>query len=67
MITTGGNPDNPNDDNKLLIYGGGSTSYTTIRIDGSDYIFRPDTVTRYDNKIIGTQRINDIIVSQHIM
>lgn len=66
VVTTGGNPDNPNDDNKLLIYGGGSTSYTTIRIDGNNYEFSPDTVTRYDNKIIGTKRIGDIIVSQHI-
>lgn len=66
VVTTGGNPDNPNDDNKLLIYGGGSTSYTTIRIDGNNYEFSPDTVTRYDNKIIGTKRIGDVIVSQHI-
>ena len=66
VVTTGGNPDNPNDDNKLLIYGGGSTSYTTIRIDGNNYEFSPDTVTRYDKKIIGTKRIGDVIVSQHI-
>ena len=66
VVTTGGNPDNPNDDNKVLIFGGGSTSYTTIRIDGNNYVFTPDTVTRYDNKIIGTKRIGDVIVSQHI-
>lgn len=41
--TTGGNPDNPKDDNKRLLYGfpGGSTSYTTIRIDDSSYVYSP--------------------------
>lgn len=41
--TTGGNPDNPKDDNKRLLYGfsGGSTSYTTIRIDNSSYVYSP--------------------------
>ena len=39
--TTGGNPDNPKDDNKRLLYGfsGNSTSYTTIRIDNSSYVY----------------------------
>ena len=66
LFTTGGNPDDPNDDNKKLLYGDGGTSYTTIRIDGTNHIFSPDTVTRYENKIIGTKRYGDIIVSQHI-
>lgn len=41
--TTGGNPDNPKDDNKRLLYGfsGNSTSYTTIRIDDSSYVYSP--------------------------
>lgn len=66
VVTTGGNPDNPNDDNKVLIFDGGSTSYTTIRIDDTNYEFRPEMVTRYDNKIIGTKQIGDVIISQHI-
>lgn len=66
VFTTGGNPDTPSDNNKNLLFGTGSTSYTTVRIDGKDYRFSPDTVTRYDNKIIGTKRYDDIVVSQHI-
>ncbi|MBR0529677.1 MAG: VWA domain-containing protein [Ruminococcus sp.] len=39
--TTGGNPDNPKDDDKCMLYGysGNSTSYTTVRIDDSSYEF----------------------------
>lgn len=39
--TTGGNPNNLNDDNKKMIYGhpGGSTSYTTVRVDGTSYTY----------------------------
>ena len=39
--TTGGDPANPNDDNLPLIYGRPVpwTSYTTIRIDGQDWVF----------------------------
>lgn len=66
LFTTGGNPDNPNDDNQKLLYGTGSTSYTTVRINGMNYSFSPDIVTRYDNKIIGTKRYGELIVSQHI-
>ena len=66
LRTTGGNPDNPNDNDKKLIYGTGNTSYTTIRIDGVNHRFQPDSVTKYDNKIIGTKRYGEIIVSQHI-
>lgn len=66
LFTTGGNPENPNDDNKNLLFGSGGTSYTTIRINGVDHRFTPDTVKRYDNKIIGTKQYGDIVVSQHI-
>ena len=40
--TTGGNPDRSTDDNKILIYGhpGGSTSYTTVRVNGTSYIYQ---------------------------
>lgn len=39
--TTGGNPNNNNDDNKRMIYGhpGGNTSYTTLRVDGISYVY----------------------------
>ena len=39
--TTGGDPDKTSDDNKKLLYGhpGGSTSYTTIRVNGNSYIY----------------------------
>lgn len=43
--TTGGNPDNPNDDNKTLLYGFSSsnnTSYTTVKIDDTAYKFAPE-------------------------
>ena len=37
----GGDPDNPNDDDKILLYGHPSpwSSFTSIRIDGVDYTF----------------------------
>ncbi len=37
----GGDPDNPNDDDKILLFGHPSpwSSFTSIRIDGVDYIF----------------------------
>ncbi len=37
----GGDPDNPNDDDKILLFGhpGPWSSFTSIRIDGTDYIF----------------------------
>lgn len=39
--TTGGNPDITTDDNKKLLYGypGGTTSYTTVRINGRSHIY----------------------------
>ena len=38
---TGGDPANPNDDNQILLYGHPYpwSSFTTVRIDGSDFIF----------------------------
>ena len=50
MGTTGGHPNNPNDNNKNLIYlhfhpdtpgvfYGSQTSFTTVRIDGNDYVY----------------------------
>ncbi|OQA50316.1 MAG: hypothetical protein BWY47_00600 [Bacteroidetes bacterium ADurb.Bin302] len=39
--TTGGNPDNANDNNSKMLYGHPSpgTSYTTIRLDSNNYIY----------------------------
>ena len=39
--TTGGDPDNSKDNNKKMLYGfsSGSTSYSTLRIDGASYVF----------------------------
>jgi hypothetical protein len=41
MGTTGGNPGNPNDNYKKMLYGhpSPSTSYTTIRLDNTNYLF----------------------------
>lgn len=43
--TTGGDPDNSKDNNKKMLYGfsSGSTSYSTLRIDGASYIFNAST------------------------
>lgn len=41
VSTTGGNPERTDDDNRPLIYGGGEpwTSFTTVRIDGTSFVF----------------------------
>ncbi|MFZ5924216.1 MAG: cellulosome anchor protein [Bacillota bacterium] len=46
--STGGDPLNPGDDNKPLVYGHPRpwTSYTTIRVDGVDYVFGGKTERR---------------------
>jgi hypothetical protein len=49
--TTGGDPDNPKDNNKKMLYGhqvsnSGGTSYTTVRVDGIDYIYTIDDYSR---------------------
>jgi len=46
--TTGGDPLKPSDDNQRLVYGVPvpNTSYTTVRIDGENYIFGGQTDTR---------------------
>jgi len=43
--TTGGDPSNPADDHKLLLYGHPNpwSSFTTIKIDGSAYIYGSDS------------------------
>jgi len=46
--TTGGDPYRPGDESKPLIYGGDNpwTSYTTVRIDGVNFVFGGPTETR---------------------
>ncbi|HHY33434.1 MAG TPA: cellulosome anchor protein [Firmicutes bacterium] len=59
--STGGDPLNPADDNKPLIYGRPCpwTSYTTVKVDGVDYVFGGKTERRagregyYGTKVLG--------------
>lgn len=48
LETTGGAPDRPGDDGKPLIYGRPRpwTSYTTVRVDGQDFVFGGASETR---------------------
>ena len=48
LQTTGGDPARADDDNAELLFGGADpwSSYTTIRIDGTDYVFGGPTQTR---------------------
>ncbi|NLB74173.1 MAG: cellulosome anchor protein [Firmicutes bacterium] len=63
--STGGDPLNPRDDNMPLVYGRPRpwTSYTTLKIDGQDYVFGGDTETRagrhgmYGKRISGPEVI----------
>ena len=82
--TTGGAPYKESDKNKPLVYGRPNpwTSYTTIRIDGKNYIFGGETERRAgkdanygdlikepvveDNTIKSSYRINDILVEQNL-
>lgn len=70
--TTGGDPENPNDDNMPLIYGRPApwTSYTTIRINGTDWVFggkaskRAGLAGRYGEMLMApTQKGSSIITS----
>lgn len=66
--TTGGNPNSSTDNNKRMLYGypNGGTSYTTVQIDSTNYIFTPETITYRDNSIISTDVIGDVIVTQYL-
>jgi hypothetical protein len=48
LSTTGGDPSTSKDDGKPLIYGGSDpwTSFTTVRIDGTDYVFGGQSMRR---------------------
>ena len=64
--TTGGDPNNNNDNNKTLVYGYGGTSFTTIRIDGYDYAFSPETMEQDGNRTTASQEFDDIIVTRTV-
>ncbi len=69
--STGGDPLNPADDDKPLVYGRPTpwTSYTTIRVDGMDYVFGGRTERRagkggdYGVRVLGPQRAGGSIVA----
>lgn len=62
--TTGGNPDNTQDDNKYLLYAWpyGRTSYTTVQIDSVNYLFNTQNLTANED---GTQLISTMIFDQY--
>ena len=66
--TTGGNPDNPKDDNKRMLYGysGNSTSYTTVRVDDSSYEFTSEKneFNSEDKNNISSAVYSDVDVKQ---
>lgn len=82
--STGGDPSLPSSKNQQLIYGGAApwTSYTTVRIDDTDYVFGSPTKRRAgraakygvvviapavtDNIISTTCRFDDIDVTQEL-
>lgn len=68
--TTGGNPNISTDDNKKLLFGypGGTTSYTTVRINGVSHIFNNDTgeFDEAQNNYTSSNVYNDIKVEQSL-
>lgn len=68
--TTYGNLTNPNDDFKKLLYGHPSpgTSFTTIKVDGSNYYFTAESVNPKESDLStsATQIINGILVNQEL-
>ncbi|MGM0420728.1 MAG: hypothetical protein ACQEQG_06990 [Bacillota bacterium] len=71
--TTGGDPAREDDTNKSMIYGRPQpwTSYTTLRIDGENYVFGGETERRageganYGELVQRPQVINDAIVTTY--
>lgn len=84
MDTTGGDPRNPATKNQQLIYGGAApwTSFTTVQIDGTNYVFGGRTERRAgknanygelvsapavkDDVITTTYKFDEILVTQEI-
>jgi uncharacterized repeat protein (TIGR02543 family) len=67
--TTGGDPANPNDDNKPLLYGFPDSiwsSFTTIRIDGSDFAYGGTGGTFTQNPMSDNTYINCVWVVNNI-
>ncbi|MCM1524507.1 MAG: polymorphic toxin-type HINT domain-containing protein [Ruminococcus sp.] len=68
--TTGGDPNKASDDNKGLIYGhpGGGTSFTSIRVNGSTYIYNTSNSTFYveDGYNVSTGNFGGIDVEQKL-
>jgi hypothetical protein len=82
--TTGGDPTRPNSKNQQLIYGGSTpwTSYSTVRIDNTDYVFGGPTDRRAglnakygtavtpptlkDGVLATTYQYDDILVTQEL-
>ncbi len=68
--TTYGNLTNPNDDFKKLLYGHPSpgTSFTTIKVDGSNYYFTAGSVNPKESDLStsATQIINGILINQEL-
>ncbi len=68
--TTGGDPDNSEDNNKKLIYGYPSTgsSYTTFNVDNEPYIYSSSssTFSAVDGKHTSTMNINGLRVTQEL-
>lgn len=65
MSTTGGLESTISDNYKLLLYGS-STSYTTIRVDGKDYIFHASTAVYDRTALKATSQMNadGVLVTQ---
>lgn len=70
ITTTGGDPDRIGDENKPLVYGMADpwTSYTTIRVDGEDFVFGGRTQTSAGRKgpfgkmIMGPRTADDNLI-----
>ena len=65
---TGGNPNYSSDDNQILLFGHPSpwSSYTTIRINNTNYIFQADETT-YDSsglKTVSTMTVDNVLITQ---
>ncbi|MGN0491806.1 hypothetical protein [Ruminococcus sp.] len=73
MYTTNGDPDNPNDDDKRLLYGlYGSTSHNIIYVDGRtdayDYMYSSEMTSEFDaaNKThVSTKSFNGVDIRQN--
>lgn len=65
---TGGNPNYSSDDNQILLFGHPDpwSSYTTIRINSTNYIFKADKTT-YDPsglKAVSTMTVENVLITQ---